>query len=95
MFIAKCALRREQLPLLPCECSRCDWYIYDDTYSCCFWVLACILDITSGNTLSFEEIARLEGISLQETLTIYERAVSKLRDTSITIAKNNDFTDES
>ena len=89
MLIQKCALRRTTLPILPCDCNLCDWYIYNSTYNQCFWVLARFFEVGRTHKFSFEEIAELEGISLDEVLKIYENAINKLRLTSDKMSQND------
>lgn len=82
MFVRKCALRRETLPILPCDCNLCDWYVSSSAYNRCFWVLAQFLDVNQGARLSFEEIAQLEGVSVEEAAQLFEVALRKLRNSS-------------
>jgi len=79
MFVQKCVLRRMTLPLLPCDCDLCDWYIHNSGYNRCFWVLAQHLDLTGGVKLTFEEIAEYEGISIEDVQKTYDAALLKLR----------------
>jgi hypothetical protein len=91
MFIQKCALRRKSLPILPCDCNDCEWYIVDQSYNNCFWVLAHYLETCPGTKLSFEEIADLEGVSHEEIMKAYERAITKLRKESSKIKKDDNI----
>ena len=91
MFVQKCALRRETLPILPCDCLACEWYIHDSTYNNCFWALAHIFETHPGTKLSFQEIASLEGVSINEIIIAYENAISKLRKESRNIMKSDNF----
>ena len=91
MFIQKCVLRRESLPILPCNCINCEWYIHDSSYNNCFWVLAHLLYTQPGTKLLFEEIARLEGVTLEDIMATYETAISKLRRESRNIMKSDNF----
>lgn len=79
-FILRCALRREQLPVIACDCINCDWYIRDPQNKNCFWVLAAYIYDFPGNTLSIEEIAELEGISVEEVERLLENAIKKTRE---------------
>ena len=79
MLVQKCVLRRMTLPLLPCDCDLCDWFIHNSGYNRCFWVLAEQLDSSGSFKLTFEEIAEYEGISVMEVIKIYESAMLKLR----------------
>ena len=88
MFIAKCPLRKEHLPAMPCDCIDCDWYIRDSTYNNCFWILAYYLDIQPGLSLSFDEIARLEQLSLDEVIYIFNTALTKLQKESNSFREN-------
>jgi len=81
MLIQKCVLRRDRLPLLPCDCFECDWYIHDPTYNNCFWVLAEILTERPVK-FTFSEIACLEGTSETSIIEIYEKALYKIRNES-------------
>lgn len=80
-FITRCALRREELPMIACDCSKCDWYIRDPQSENCFWVLAKHMDDFPGNGLSVEEIATLEGLSVEEVEKLLESALKKTRET--------------
>lgn len=91
MFVQKCALRRETLPILPCDCTVCEWYIRDSSYNNCFWALAHAFEIQPGTKFSFEEIALLEGVTLNEVINAYESAINKLRKESRTIMKSDNF----
>jgi hypothetical protein len=77
----RCPLRREELPLLPCDCSQCSWAIKDTFYKNCFWVLAEQL-LDNPQQLSIEDIAKLEGITPDEVNTIIEKAIHKMRKTT-------------
>ncbi len=90
VFLKKCALRRSTLPLLPCDCDLCDWFVCSSTYNRCFWVLACFLDTPSGSKLTFEEISEITGMKQEEVLKIYEGAINKIRlDSSQFTEENN------
>jgi hypothetical protein len=91
MFIQKCVLRRGALPVLPCDCAKCEWYINDSSYNSCFWVLAHYFDNKPGTKLSFQEIATLEGITEDEASSIFENAMNKVRRTSRNIMKSDNF----
>ena len=79
VFLQRCALRRTTIPILPCDCDLCDWYVHSSTYNRCFWVLACFLDTSSGSRFSFEEISEMEGLAQEDVLKIYESAINKIR----------------
>jgi hypothetical protein len=89
-FVQKCVLRRSTLPILPCDCNLCDWYIWSSGYNRCFWVLIQYLEVNPGLKFSFEEIAHLEGIPIEEVTRIYESAISKLRQESPGIVRSMD-----
>lgn len=91
MFLQKCVLRRETLPILPCDCADCEWYIYDSSFNNCFWALAHVFNTEPGTKFSFEEIALLEGVTLNEVIIAYETAINKLRKESRTAVKSNNF----
>lgn len=78
MLKDRCPLRKTELPAVPCDAKKCDWYIHGTEYSNCFWVLANAL--TEFNvSLSIEEIATLENISEEEVQNIIETALLKCR----------------
>lgn len=79
-LIERCAKRRTTLPILPCECSECVWYIRDINYNDCFWVLSEILGSRPGLRFSFEEIAVMENSSVKEVLTLFDSALKKIRE---------------
>jgi len=91
MFVEKCVLRRETLPILPCDCVVCEWYVHDSSYNNCFWALAHVFEAQPGPKLSFEEIASLEGVTINEVMTAYESAINKLRKESRTVMKSDNF----
>lgn len=77
MFTAKCPLRRDSLPILPCDCKDCDWYIYSAGNNNCFWVLC--EHMVLGEERSFEEIASMLNIRVEEVINIYEQALGSIR----------------
>lgn len=79
-FIEKCAKRRITLPILPCDCEQCVWYIRDIAYNDCFWVLSEVFCLRPGLRLTFDEIAALENLSVAEVLCIFEAALRKIRE---------------
>ncbi len=87
MLVQKCAIRRETLPILPCDVCDCEWYVKTTMYNNCFWVLATYLDVQSGFKFSFDEIAQLEGLTVEEVQQIYERGIDKLRQAPDRIVK--------
>jgi len=87
MFVQRCVLRRETLPILPCDSTVCEWYIHDSSYNNCFWALAYVFETQPGTKFSFEEIAILEGVTLNEVIVAYESAINKLRKESRNIRK--------
>ena len=80
MLIEKCVKRRTMLPILPCDCDQCVWFINDTAYNDCFWVLSDILHISPGMKFSVEEIAKLENIPVKEVVALLEGALKKLRE---------------
>lgn len=80
MLIEKCVKRRTALPILPCDCDQCVWFIHDTTYNDCFWVLSEFLNACPGMRFSIEEIAVLENISIKEVVTLLDGALKKLRE---------------
>ncbi len=84
-------LRRETLPILPCDCLICEWYVYDACYNNCFWALAHVFETQPGTKFSFEKIAILEGVTINEVMTAYDSAINKLRKESRTVMKSDNF----
>lgn len=93
MFMQKCVLRRQTLPILPCDCKLCEWYILDSAYNNCFWVLATAFELQPGSKLTFEKIAELEGLTLEEVLQFYESAMGKIRKSFRKSMKSDNFND--
>ncbi len=75
----RCILRRTSLPILPCDCRECDWFIHDPVLNNCFWVLADVISDTPGQQMSIEDIAEMEGLSVEEVATIFASAQKKYR----------------
>jgi len=80
MLIERCACRRTNLPILPCDCDQCVWFIFDTGYNGCFWVLSEIINSAPGMRFSFEEIASMENIPIKEVVTIFDSALKKIRE---------------
>ena len=78
-FQELCILRKTLLPLLPCDESRCDWYIRDSACNNCFWILSELFAEGYLDELSFEEIAQMEGITVDEAMEIFNTAIEKCR----------------
>jgi len=78
MIIDCCLLRKVNLPLVPCDANKCEWYIHNDDYNNCFWVLANALSQVPRG-LSIEEIASYEHLSVEETDVILQEAIRKYR----------------
>lgn len=81
---SRCPLRRVSLPVLPCDCTQCSWYVNDISYKNCFSVLSDYLHeyyATYGSPYSFEieDIAKLEGITEDEVSKIIDGSLGKLR----------------
>lgn len=76
-FFKKCVLRNKQLPLLPCNCVDCDWYINKEVYNNCFWLLAETLNM--HNSFSYTEIADIIGVTLSEVEDTCSCALTKIR----------------
>jgi hypothetical protein len=89
MFISKCGLRRQSLPLLPCECGQCEWYIDDANFNNCFWLLAEFMHYNPGVNLTFEQISKVVNLPLQEVIRIFEIALIKMRKESVKLAKED------
>lgn len=77
-IVYRCVLRRSTLPALPCDCRKCDWFIHDTELKNCFWVLAHMIS-ESKQQMSFEDIAEIEGISVEEAKEAYTSAIKKWR----------------
>lgn len=77
-FRDKCLLRNFHIPLIPCEEKRCQWYVKEDSYNNCFWVLSNAL-LEYPRELDLEEIAEMEELSIEEVEEIIEEALTKLR----------------
>ena len=78
MIHDRCLLRKISLPLIPCDEPRCDWYIRDADCNNCFWVLSEVF-IKFPQELSIEDIAKLEGITVNEAQELLEGAIIKFR----------------
>jgi len=75
----RCVLRRISLPVLPCDCKVCDWFIHDDFLHNCFWVLADLIADTPGQQFSIEDIGEMENISVEEVEEAMKNAFRKFR----------------
>lgn len=78
MLRDRCPLRKTDLPCIPCDAKKCDWYVHGTEYQNCFWVLANSL-CDFGVELSLEEIATLENITVEEVEQVIESALIKCR----------------
>jgi len=76
-FFKKCVLRNDQLPLLPCNCVECDWYLDREIYNNCFWLLAETLH--DHHSFSYTEIADIIGSTTEEIESICTGALTKIR----------------
>lgn len=92
-FFKKCVLRHESLPILPCDCTECDWYIDREIYNNCFWLLAETLN--SHQYLSYEEISDIMGLSEESVEEIFNKALSKIRSKLSHMLDNTLLTDDS
>ena len=88
-FIERYILRRTYVPIIPCDQCKCDWYIREGCYNNCFWVLANVLK-ESPVEMGFEEIADLEGITVDEVKKIYEEAVINFRKKTLKTSENDE-----
>ena len=88
MFLNCCMLRKISLPLIPCDEDICDWFIYNNAYNNCFWILALVFDDTPRG-LSVEEIAACEQITVEETQEILQQAIQKYRSNVRKFIKNH------
>lgn len=91
MFIDKCVLRRKTIPILPCDATQCEWWINDQTFNNCFWALAHYLEDCPGTKFTFERIAEVEGIPLDDIIQAYESALHKLRIGSHKLVKSDNI----
>lgn len=73
-----CPNKEKMLPCFPCSCKKCAWFVRETAYNNCFWVLMHVFSKWQFS-LEFEEIARLEGLSVEEVEEIYNNAVIKLK----------------
>ena len=65
------------MPILPCDCTECDWYIDREIYNNCFWLLAETLN--SHQYLSYAEIADIMDVPADDVEVIFNTALSKIR----------------
>lgn len=80
MIEGNCRLNKDDLPIMPCSCKDCVWFINDLDYNNCFWVVSSFMGNVDGwGGFSDEEISRLEGITLQEVNSIIEAAMRSIR----------------
>ena len=80
MICGNCRLGKTELPLLPCSCSDCPWFVDDLDYNCCFWIVTAFMGAIEGwSGFSNEEIAKMEGISINEVENIVQEAAKTLR----------------
>lgn len=73
-----CVLKKDKLPLIPCDEKKCDWFINETCCNNCFWILSHIME-KERMEFDVEEIARMEGISIDEVNALMESAYTKLR----------------
>lgn len=73
-----CVLKRSDFPLLPCDEKACSWYINEGHCNNCFWILSHVME-KEPVEFELEEIARMEGITVEEVSEIIEGAFTKLR----------------
>lgn len=73
-----CVLKRKDFPLIPCDEGKCSWFIHENHCNNCFWILAHIMS-KENVEFDIEEIAKMEGISVDEVNQIIEGAFFKLR----------------
>jgi len=74
-----CIAGRDTLPALPCNYEQCPWYVHNDEYANCFWVVAEVIYLQGGSTFSEDEIALFEGISEQEVKQVLSEVFKKIR----------------
>jgi hypothetical protein len=77
-FHEHCVLKKSVFPLLPCDEKKCSWYIHEGSCNNCFWILAHVMDKERVD-FDIEEVARMEGISVEEVNAVMEGAFEKLR----------------
>jgi hypothetical protein len=83
-----CLLKKLVLPCFPCSCRECDWFVHENEFNNCFWVIMHLLS-KYHYTFSFEEIAKLEDISIEEVEEIYNTACIKLKNEFRKYQENN------
>jgi hypothetical protein len=75
-----CIIGRETLPALPCNSTLCPWFVSDEDFANCFWVVAEFMYLLSGtSSFSETEIAKLENVSEDEVESILAKAMKKIR----------------
>lgn len=74
-----CLVRRTTFPSIPCEEKECDWFLKETEFNNCFWVLSAAM-VECPKSFSVEEIAKLEGLSVEEAQNLIDEAVSKYRE---------------
>lgn len=80
MIRGNCRLDKDDLPVLPCGCNDCVWYINDLDYNNCFWIVSSFMGNVDGwGGFSNAEIARMEGIPVEEIDGIFEAAIRSMR----------------
>jgi hypothetical protein len=80
MIGGNCRLGKTELPLLPCSCSDCPWFVDDIDYNFCFWIVSSFMGAVEGwGGYSNEEIARMEHIQPEEVEEIVQAAVQTIR----------------
>ena len=75
-FMWRCPKRLETLPNITCDSKICEWRIKSPGNRNCFWVLA---DHLQDMPMTVEEIAQVEGISVEEVEKVTQEALQKLR----------------
>ena len=79
MIKDQCLVGRKILPVLPCSFNSCPWYVHEDEFLNCFWVIAEIMYTFEGGGFTVEEIAKLENTDVKRVEEIIANALKKIR----------------
>jgi len=73
-----CIIGRKSLPALPCNFENCPWFVYNEDYANCFWVVAEVMYL-SNIDFSEEQIASFESIGVGDVKNILADVFKKIR----------------
>jgi hypothetical protein len=77
---SNCAVGRAVLPVVPCNEKRCPWFVYNVEHCNCFFNVSEYMDDFPGcGGFELEEIAVMEGTTVQEIIKIIEDTEKKIR----------------